>query len=177
MGSIVFIFDFILIGLLMAGICATIGLFENFLIGGPSDEIQMRHNSGFFGLYFFYLSRLHYLEPDREMPLLCLVIKQRNFPPILFLLLLALTSFRVPLIVTVAYLLVIIEDNFFKGRYFTFNSSSYIRGEIVLKCFSGRDDFYKIEECRESLSFFRDINEFHRFRLYRAAQELLRRIM
>lgn len=125
-------------------------------------------------MYFFYLSRLHYLEPDRDMPFFCLVIKQRNFPPILFLLLLALTSFNVPISVTVAYLLVVIEDHFFKGRYFTFNFYYYLKGERILKCFSNRDDFYKVEECGDSLSFFNNINDLRR--LYRQAEDLLRNI-
>lgn len=78
-------------------------------------------------MYFFYSSRFHFLDPEREILFCCFVIRQKSFPSILFLILMLLTSFRVPLIISTAYCLVMLESNLCRGRFFKFSFYFYLR--------------------------------------------------
>lgn len=131
----------------------------------------MKHTSGFFGMYFFYLSRFYYLNPDNDVPFFCFTIKQKNFPQLLFLLLMAVTSFNVPLIISVSYLMVVTEEHFFKGRFFKFNFYFYLKCEKVFKWLYDRDDFYSIVECADSHSFFNNLEDLRR--LYMEEERLV----
>ena len=125
-GSAVFIVDFIIIGLLLSLILGLLGLLQSLFISVP-EEIQMRQLTGFLGVYFFYMSRCYLLDPDKEMPILCFVIKQRQFPSLFYMILISVTTFRVPPLVTIAYLLVTLEEACFRGRFFRFNFYFYLR--------------------------------------------------
>lgn len=96
-----------MIALLASIISAFLNLLGNLLGGDVEQASLIRQNSGFFGMWFYYISRIHFLEPDRDIQFFCLLIKQRNIPPLLYLILFFLSSFKLPLIVSIAYLLVI----------------------------------------------------------------------
>ena len=82
-----------------------------------------------------------------------------------------LTSFNVPLIISVSYLMVVVEEHLFKGRFFKFNFYFYLKLEKIFRWVYTRDDFYSITECSDSLTFLNNLEDLRR--LYMEEERLV----
>ena len=67
--------------------------------------------------------------------------------------------------------MVVIEEYYFKGRYFKFNFYFYLKLEKIFKWIYGRDDFYSMTECADSLSFLNNLDDLRR--LYMEEERLV----